>query len=138
MEIKLVRFIILPLTCLLAACSDDDCSFDIAGDQLRLADSTEIGNKTYYLYTRTTGWNDKVVFFELYDTKPAFDACTYQPDKKALYAIHFDSFPDQPEIETKYVKEMILQPSQPEKLKIVYTKNKGEGTANVYDVKFTR
>ncbi len=135
MKILRVSIIVIFLFSLVSC--DKNCSFDIAGDQLRFADSIEKNSKTYYLYTRTTGWNDKVVFFELYDKEPIFDKCTYQPDKKAVYSIHYDSFPDQPET-IKYVKAMVLEPDQPEKLNITYTTDKNEGIENVYDVKFTR
>ncbi|PCH59950.1 MAG: hypothetical protein COC05_05725, partial [Gammaproteobacteria bacterium] len=118
---------------LITACDPYGCSFDIAGDQLRLADTINDNNKTYYLYTRTTGWNDKIVFFELYDKKPEFDECTYQPDIKKLYMIDYDDLPEYPE--RKYVEKMILQPDQPEKLKIIYTTDKTKGVENVYDVK---
>ncbi len=119
--------------CLFAGCDYNDCSFDIAGDQLRLADSIEQNNKTYYLYTRTTGWQEKVIYFELYDKEPSFDQCTYRSNIDHLYMVAYDDYP-----EVKYVKEIILQPNLPEKLKIIYTKDKNEGIANIYDVKFTR
>jgi len=120
----------------ITACDPNDCHFDIAGDQLRLADTINDNNKTYYLYTRTTGWNDKIVFFELYDQKPEFDECTYQPDVAHLYLTHYEDFPENPE--RKHIEKMILQPDQPEKLKIIYTTDKTKGVENVYDVKFTR
>jgi hypothetical protein len=128
-------FFVTLIFCLLVACDSSDCNLGMAADQLRLADTIEKNDKAYYLYTRTTGWNDKVVFFELYDEKPLFDKCTYESNIKELYAIHFNSFPEDPV--PQYVKEIILQPDQLEKLKIIYTKDKNEGIENVYDVKFT-
>jgi len=92
--------------------------------------------KTYYLYTRTIGWQEKTIYFELYDKKPEFDECTYQPDIANLYSIDYDDYPENPE--RKHIEKMILQPDQPEKLKIIYTTDKTKGVENVYDVKFTR
>ncbi len=37
-----------------------------------------------------------------------------------------------------YVKQIILQPDKPEKLKVTYTTDKNEDITSVYDVKFTR
>ncbi|PCH59480.1 MAG: hypothetical protein COC05_06785 [Gammaproteobacteria bacterium] len=123
---------------LITACDSNDCrfGFGVAADQLRLADTINNNNKTYYLYTRTTGWNDKIVFFELYDQKPEFDPCTYQPDIEYLYTIDYEDYPENPK--RKHIEKMILQPDQPEKLKIIYTTDKTKGVENVYDVKFTR
>ncbi len=115
----------------LASC-DKDCTFEISSDQLKFADVIEKNNNTYYLYTLTTGWNDKAVYFQLYKQKPILDQCK-QSDVTPVYEIVHDDYP-----EIKYVKEIILQPDKPEKLKILYTTDKNEGIASVYDVKFTR
>jgi len=139
MKITILKASIIVLFCfLITACGQNECGFGIhiAGDQLKLADTINDNNKTYYLYTRTTGWQEKTVFFELYDQKPEFDQCTYQPDIKKLYMVAYEDFPENPE--RKYVKKMILQPDQSEKLKIIYTTDKTKGVENVYDVKFTR
>lgn len=135
MGITQKTFILLILSSSLGACNN--CEFDIASDQLRPADTIDINNTTYYLYTRTIGWQEKTVFFELYKEEPTYDICTRKVTPKAIFGIHYDYFPNDPNSEEKYVKEMILQPDQAEKLKIIYTKNKEEGTTNVYDVKFT-
>ncbi|MBL1433712.1 MAG: hypothetical protein COB94_009785 [Gammaproteobacteria bacterium] len=140
MEIKTIlkAGIIVLFYFLITACGQNKCGFgiNIAADQLRLADTINDNNKTYYLYTRTTGWTDKTIFFELYDKEPEFDQCTFQPDIKKLYMVAYEDFPENPE--RKYVKKMILQPDQSEKLKIIYTTDKTKGVENVYDVKFTR
>ncbi len=138
MEIKTLKISIIVIFLLSLLSCDKNCSFDIASDQIRFADSIEVDAKTYYLYTRTSGWHEKVVFFELYDKEPTFDKCTYRPNVNGLYGIHYDYFPDDPDSEEKYIKKMILQPDQPEKLKIIYTKDKNKGVANIYDVKFAR
>lgn len=73
---------------------------------------------------------EKVVYFELYDKRLEF-ACmksVIEPVSK----VDYDDYPDK-----QYVKALILERDQAEKLKIVYTKIKSEGlSAN--DVKFTR
>lgn len=123
-------FILALMTLLLFGCQSDDCDFVL--DQIRYADKAEVDGETFYLYTRTVGWHNKVVFFELYNTEPSFDEClktTIQP----VYKIDYDDYP-----EHKYVKEMTLQLNEEDKLNIIYTTDKDEGIANVYDVKFTR
>jgi len=129
MEIKTVLLIVSCL--LIAACSAEGCQDPII-DDVRFADSIRYENSDFYLYTRTTGWNDKAVYFELYKEKPTLDQCN-QSDIKPIYNVVYDDYP-----ETRYVKYLYLQPNQLEKLSIVYTKNKSEGVENVYDVKFTR
>ncbi len=109
-----------------------NCDSEIASDQLKFADSIEINNKTYYLYTLTMGWNDKAVYFQLYNKQPTLNDCR-KIDIKPIYEIVYDDYP-----ESRYIKKMTLQPDNPEKLNIIYTPNKSEGIANVYDVKFTR
>ncbi len=136
MEVKFIKAVIISSTLLVAAC-DKNC-FDIASDQLRFADTLEKNDKTYHLYTRTTGFQEKVVFFELYEKKPTYDACTNKTDPEPIFGIHYDYFPNDPTSKEKYVKDIILQPEELEKLKIIYTPDKSEGVADVYGVKFTR
>jgi hypothetical protein len=137
MEIKKrLQLILLLLILFLTACSAEDC-FDIASDQLKFSDSVGYQGKTYYLYTRTTGFQEKVVYFELYDGEPIYDVCTQKTNPEPLFGIHYDYFPNDPDSKAKYVKELKLQLDQPEKLKITYTTDVNEGVKNVYDVKFT-
>ncbi len=131
MKILKISIIVLTLLFLFASC-DKNCSSEIASDQLRFADSIERDNKIYYLYTLTTGWNDKAVYFQLYEQKPILDKCK-KADIKPIYEIVYDDYP-----EMQYVKAMILQPDKTTKLKIIYTKDKNKGVANIYDVKFAR
>jgi hypothetical protein len=112
------------------ACSEDECGgFEIAADQIRFADSIEENGITYYLYTKTTGWHDKIIYFQLYDNKPEFKC--RRSNIKPIYVIHYDDYP-----EMKYVKALTLQLNQDEKLNITYTTDKREGV-DAYDVKFT-
>ncbi len=131
MPVTVIKYpILLIIILLLFGCNSNDCGFPL--DQIRYADKTQYNGKIFYLYIRTTGWHNKVIFFELYDSEPTFDECR-QTNANFIYKTDYDDYPEE-----KYVKEMILQPDQPEKLKITYTTNKDEGIANVYDVKFTR
>jgi hypothetical protein len=122
----LISLIVLVLS---SGCSADDCGFPL--DQVRYADQIQVEEKNYYLYTRTKGWHNKVIFFELYDTEPDFDQCR-QTKTNLIYRIDYDDYPIE-----QFVKELKLQLDQPEKLKITYTTDINQGIKNVYDVKFT-
>ncbi len=132
-----VKILLIALSLIIGSCGKD-CLFTIASDQLRFADTMEKGDKIYHLYTRTTGWHEKVVYLELYEETPTYDACTNKTDPEPIFGIHYDYFPNDPTSKEKYVKDIILQPEDLEKIKITYTPNKDEGFASVYDVKFTR
>lgn len=125
------KIIILSLLLILGACSSDACK-ELVLDSFKHQDTSVISGKEYYLYSRTTGFQEKVVFFELYEEKLIFDKCM-EANINPIYARPFDESEDRP-----YIKELTLQPDQPEKLKITYTKNINEGVANVYDVKFSK
>ncbi len=129
MKMKVISLMLAYLT--IAACSNQGCEDSIV-DDVRLADSIVFEGTEYYLYMRTTGWNDKAVYFELYDQKPSFNECS-KSKIKPIYDVVYDDYPD-----VKYVKEINLQLDQAEKLSIAYTTEKSEGISNVYDVKFTR
>ncbi len=133
MEIKILEISTVTFFCfLIASCNSNNCDLGVASDQFRHADTMEYKNVTYYFYTRTTGWNDKAVYFQLYDQNPQFDTCG-KPNIKPIYFVVYDDYP-----EIKYIKAMVLEPNQPEKLNITYTTDKNEGIENVYDVTFTR
>lgn len=123
--------IILITLCCLFSCGNN-CDSEIASDQLKFADSMKVDSRTYYLYTLTTGWNDKAVYFQLYDMQPTLNDCR-EINIKPIYETVHDDFPD-----TQYVEKLILQPKQDEMLKIIYTKDLNKGAASVYDVTFTR
>lgn len=115
----------------ISSCSEKGCE-DLVLDTIKFHDTITTDERTYYLYSRTTGWQEKVVFFELYEKEPTFNKCT-DSTIKPIFARAFDDTEEQP-----YIKNITLQPKRLEKLKITYTKNKEEGVANIYDVKFTR
>ena len=130
MEVNFIKPSIVLITALLLfGCNSNDCEFPL--DQIKYADKVDHNGKIFYLYTRTVGWHNKVIFFEVYDSEPTFDKCR-QPKNDLIYKVDYDDYS-----ETKYVKKIILQPDQSEKLKIIYTKDINEGFENIYDVKFT-
>lgn len=116
---------------IISSCNSSNCSF--VKNQVRFSDSVFIEEtmQTYYLYTRVTGWQDKVTFFELYDSKPEFDECE-KPNIRPVYSIDFNDYPVK-----QYVKSIIIQPKQVEKLRIIYTKNKLE-SMNINALRFTK
>jgi hypothetical protein len=125
-----VRISILLTICLfIISCKQNDCKEPLI-DTINYHDSTEKSGIKYYLYSRTTGFQEKVVFFELYNKKPVFDICKHS-SIKPIFSRAFDESTEQP-----YVKELIFQPEHPENLRIIYTKDVNEGFKNVYDVKF--
>lgn len=115
----------------LNACNPKGCE-ELALDTIKFHDTIMFDEKVYYLYSRTTGWQEKVGGFELYEQEPTFDKCTHSTIKP-IFARAFDDAEEYP-----YIKNIIFQPNKSEKLSIIYTMNKSEGIANVYDVKFTR
>jgi hypothetical protein len=123
--------ILLTICLLLVSCEQNDCKGPLI-DTINFHDSTEKSGIKYYLYSRTTGFQEKVVFFELYNKKPLFDLCKHS-SIKPIYSRAFEESNDQP-----YIKELIFQPEQPESLRIIYTKDVNEGFKNVYDVRFTQ
>jgi hypothetical protein len=130
MELNNKKFSIFSTILLLfSGCSADDCGFPL--DQVRYTDKIQDEKITYYLFTRTTGWHDKVIIFELYDAEPQFDKCR-QTKTSLIYRIVYDDYPVE-----QYVKKLKFQPDQTEKLKITYTTDISEGIKNIYDVRFT-
>ena len=116
---------------IISACSSEGCK-ELVLDTVKYHDTATEFGKEYHLYSRTTGWQDKVIFFELYKAKPIFDECMHS-NISPIYARPFDDNKDRP-----YIKELILSPNEPEKIKITYTTDINEGIANVYDVKFSQ
>lgn len=55
----------------LASCSQaSDC---FVADSVKELKVIRIGKADYYLYRKTSGFNDKASFYQLYDGKPSFD-----------------------------------------------------------------
>ena len=125
--------IISTLATSLSGCMSTTCDGDALGkQQIKLLDRMDRDGKTYHLYARTTGFQEKVVFFELYDQAPEFDQCE-RANVSPIYETDYNDYPDE-----QHVKTLTLQPEVAEKLTIVYTQDKNEGFADVYSVKFAR
>lgn len=50
------------------------CGCDVA-DEVMVLDTAVIGGQEYHLVSRTTGFQEKETFFELYTSPPNFDGC---------------------------------------------------------------
>ncbi len=123
--------LVLSILFFISSCSSKDCE-ELVLDSVKYHDTAIWFGKKYYLYSRTTGWQEKVVFFELYEQEPVFNKCMHS-NIKPIFARAFDDTEDHP-----YIEKIIFQPDDEEKLKIIYTKDTNKGIANVYDVTFTR
>jgi hypothetical protein len=51
------------------------CGLDMGADQYHEVKQIIFDQKTYYLYQKTTGFQEKMHFFNLYDKSPVFDDC---------------------------------------------------------------
>lgn len=117
----------------LTGCQQASCPGDLLGqDQLRLLDTLDTVNKRYHLYARQTGFQEKVVYLELYDRSPVFDQCE-NPDVKPVYAVAYDDYPVK-----QHIRSVTLEPDEKKLLAIVYTQNTNEGFPDVFKVKFSR
>ena len=104
------------------------------GDYIDFPKQVDVINdkdKTYYLYVRTVGFQEKTDYFELYEGEPKFDACNYSHEN-LLYEIYYDDYPKK-----QYVKSLSLDLDNPEKLKIIYTEDREQGFSSPYSVKFS-
>lgn len=78
--IKLFKFgaLSILLGLLLVGCSDSGVSSNNCEpiiDSVKIVDIKTVGNKTYYLVHRISGWHDKTEILQLFTTKPVFDRC---------------------------------------------------------------
>lgn len=129
----ITQFNIAVFMAAVCGCNYSGCDGELFGaDQLRLLDSFAQGGEIFYLYARTTGFHEKVVFFELYNRAPVFNECKDAQIEPA-YVIDYNDFPVK-----QHVKSLTLQPAAAEKLAIVYTQDKSEGYLDVYSVRFSR
>ena len=135
------------LSSLLSACGASKSSCDEGVNQIQYGDRLWHEGTTYYLYFNTTGWNDKVVSYEVYDTKPKFNACG-RTEQELFHSHAFEEYyyDDAQSVEYDdpakklYVQDFILRPNYAfgeQGVKVTYTKDIAEGFDNVYDVKFT-
>lgn len=113
----------------LIACNAPECT---VSPQLHLADTLQYKGTTYFLYTRTTGFQEKQVFFELYDKQPIFDQCGVAQVKE-IFATDYDH--------RRFVKEVIVRPDETnydDRLQLIYTDDASQGYRDVNDVKIKR
>ena len=107
-------FFLLVLQLSLIACSDEtDCGI---ADAISKVQSVTIKNKSYFLILRTSGFQDKVSFYELYENSPIFDVCgraNFNPVASV-------------EIEASENPSKLIIENQG--LKIIYSKNKATNT----------
>ncbi len=128
-QILLLSVLCITLGGVITGCSNSDC---IIKPQLHLADRKTQDGKIYYLYTRTSGFQEKQVFFEVYDEEPVFDKCN-----KALIKPFFEIAHDH----ERFVKTVILNAnseSYDDRLKILYTLDQHAGYSSTNDVRFQK
>jgi hypothetical protein len=75
----LVATIIVSIAVLcFTSCSDssnDSDNCNMAVDSVKIIDQKVVGDTTYYLVLRISGWHDKSEIIEIYNTRPTFDRC---------------------------------------------------------------
>ena len=94
---------------------------------VELLDSVQYEDEVYYLYSRTTGIQEKQTFFELYKNKPEIDACR-EANIKAVAIVPHDH--------KRYVDEVILQPNSANLLQITFTDDINKGYENTNAIRF--
>ena len=87
MRTNLIAVLVM-ISVVLGACSSPGKCFtsDVVDELQRV----NIENKEYHLYLRTTGFNEKEHFYELYGEKPIFDDCGLT-ESLLISEIHVDS-----------------------------------------------
>ncbi len=80
--------VFLAISFTLGACtSSNDCFVSDVVDEVK---SVTVDSKEYYLFLRTSGFNEKEHFYELYDHKPKFDDCGLSKST-SVSDVHVDS-----------------------------------------------
>ena len=106
---KLIKWIVAlsMFTVVLLSCmSDDDC---FTGDSIDQINTPTIKQQDHFLFLRTSGFQEKESFFELYEKKPTFDECA-RPDNPPISTAHVDSTGGQ-------IKKLTIQGKE---LKLIY------------------
>ena len=117
----------------LTGCQPVSCPGDFLGqDQLSLLDTIDMSGTNYHLYARQTGFQEKLVFLELYDRGPVFDECEHA-NVDPVYNVVYNDYPIK-----QHIKTITLEPDADELLVVVYTQDINEGFPDVYMVKFDR
>ena len=94
---------------------------------VELLDSVQYEGEVYYLYSRTTGIQEKQTFFELYKNKPEMDACR-EANIKAVAIVPHDH--------ERYVDGVVFQPNSANLLQITFTDDISTGYENTNDIRF--
>lgn len=103
-------FVYLLISCLLLSCSiDNDC---FVADSIEKVKKISIDSKDHFLYLRTSGFNEKEHFYELYNFAPKFNDCG-KSTTPPISDIHIDTTEG-------YVDKLIIKNN---KLEIIYSKN---------------
>ena len=72
MKMKGIIFLVFIVTNLVACSSEIDC---FTADSVELVKTIETEDSNYFIYLRISGFHEKAAFYELYKSKPTFDAC---------------------------------------------------------------
>lgn len=132
---EIIHSAFILLACIfVTACDDSQSACNGMADQFLFGDSISHDGVDYYLYFRTSGFQDKSIVFEVYDSEPVFDTCN-RTDQRLFFWGAYDDF-----TKKQYVKDFVLRPNgatQDETVEITYTDDKTQGFFDVYSVKFT-
>lgn len=89
---------------LLLSCSgESDC---FVADVVEPVEQVTVGGTVHHIYLRTSGFNEKEQFFELYAEKPVFDDCG-QAETTPVATVHIDENRGHPERLT--VGDLVLE-----------------------------
>ena len=94
---------------------------------IEFLDSVQFEDEVYYLYSSTTGIQEKQTFFELYKNKPEMDTCR-EANIKAVAIVPHDH--------ERYVDGVVFQPNSANLLQITFTDDISKGYENTSDIKF--
>lgn len=87
MRLKKLFIVLFTFNILVACSADNDC---FVADSVEKIEELYINDTTYFLYLRTSGFNEKESFYELYDKEPTFDGCR-QTDVRPVSDLHVDT-----------------------------------------------
>lgn len=86
-KIIVVSCVLLSIVLLFACSKKPDC---LVADDIKEVKAVSLGADKYALYLRTSGFNEKEFFYELYKDKPEFDECG-RAVTAAVSKIHVDT-----------------------------------------------
>lgn len=84
---KIAVFFAISIVLFICGCSKEpDC---FVADSIKEIKLSQLNDSGYFLYLRTTGFNEKESFFELFNAKASFDDCG-QTSVKPVSQVHVD------------------------------------------------